>query len=93
MVLPAAALCAALAIGVAGCGARDDAGPVGKTIETPPHGRFAWMLWSHKVCRWLMPWAAGLAVLALGALALSSEPARWLAAAVAGVHAQELARA
>jgi len=43
MVTQAAALCAALAIGVAGCGAKDDAGPVGKTLETPPHGRFAWM--------------------------------------------------
>lgn len=33
------------------------------------HGRFAWMLFSHKVCRWLVPWAGlvgavGLAVLA-----------------------------
>jgi cellulose synthase/poly-beta-1,6-N-acetylglucosamine synthase-like glycosyltransferase len=35
------------------------------------HGRFAWMLLSHKVCRWLVPWAlllglAGLATLSLG---------------------------
>src|SRR5213078_4505938 len=29
------------------------------------YGRFAWMLASHKVCRWLVPWAA---VAALGAL-------------------------
>lgn len=33
------------------------------------HGLFAWMLWSHKLCRWLAPWmllpaAAALAVLA-----------------------------
>lgn len=21
------------------------------------YGEFAWMLWSHKVCRWLVPWA------------------------------------
>jgi hypothetical protein len=33
------------------------------------YGAFAWMLWSHKVCRWLVPWsavagAAGVAVLA-----------------------------
>lgn len=34
------------------------------------HGRFAWMLFSHKVCRWLVPWVglAGLAGLALLAL-------------------------
>jgi cellulose synthase/poly-beta-1,6-N-acetylglucosamine synthase-like glycosyltransferase len=29
------------------------------------HGVFAWMLWSHKVCRWLLPWAAAAALLAL----------------------------
>jgi cellulose synthase/poly-beta-1,6-N-acetylglucosamine synthase-like glycosyltransferase len=31
------------------------------------HGRFAWMLFSHKVCRWLVPWAgvAGIAGLIL----------------------------
>jgi hypothetical protein len=33
------------------------------------HGAFAWKLWSHKVCRWLLPWsalpaAAGLVLLA-----------------------------
>jgi hypothetical protein len=35
------------------------------------HGLFAWMLFSHKVCRWVLPWTAvpglvGLAVLAVG---------------------------
>lgn len=34
------------------------------------HGWFAWMLWSHKVCRWGLPWAAMAAYGALGALAL-----------------------
>jgi cellulose synthase/poly-beta-1,6-N-acetylglucosamine synthase-like glycosyltransferase len=33
------------------------------------HGVFAWMLLSHKVCRWLLPWAALAALLALVALA------------------------
>lgn len=32
------------------------------------YGRFAWMLFSHKVCRWLLPWAAVAAFLALGVL-------------------------
>lgn len=33
------------------------------------HGLFAWMLFSHKVCRWLVPWAALAALLALALLA------------------------
>jgi cellulose synthase/poly-beta-1,6-N-acetylglucosamine synthase-like glycosyltransferase len=45
-------------------------------------GVFAWMLFSHKVCRWLLPWALLLSVAALGALAVSSPWAR--AALVAG---------
>ena len=36
------------------------------------HGWFAWMLFSHKICRWLLPWAGLAAFLALGVLALSS---------------------
>ena len=32
-------------------------------------GVFAWMLLSHKVCRWMLPWAAVAALLALVALA------------------------
>jgi len=52
---------------------------------------FAWMLWSHKLCRWLAPWALLLAALALGALAarqwwaraaLGAEGAAVLAAAI-----------
>lgn len=31
-------------------------------------GRFSWMLWSHKVCRWIIPWFAVPALLALGIL-------------------------
>ncbi|MEX2375269.1 MAG: glycosyltransferase family 2 protein [Dehalococcoidia bacterium] len=33
------------------------------------HGRFAWKLLSHKVCRWALPWAAMAAFVALGVLA------------------------
>src|SRR5207245_7635393 len=29
------------------------------------HGVFAWMLWSHKVCRWLTPWMGLIAAAAL----------------------------
>ena len=55
-------------------------------------GLFAWMLLSHKVCRWLAPWAAVLALGALSVLSLSVPWARWmlggavllLAAAAAG---------
>jgi hypothetical protein len=32
-------------------------------------GLFAWMLASHKLCRWLVPWALPCAALALAALA------------------------
>lgn len=30
---------------------------------------FAWMLWSHKIARWTLPWAALASFIALGALA------------------------
>ena len=40
------------------------------------YGRFSWMLASHKVCRWLVPWALLAATLALATLALTSAPAR-----------------
>lgn len=33
-------------------------------------GLYSWMLFSHKVCRWLLPWAGVLALLALGVLSL-----------------------
>ena len=52
-------------------------------------GLFAWMLFSHKVCRWLLPWALLLFVVALGTLALSSTWARaaFVAAGVVGLLA------
>jgi cellulose synthase/poly-beta-1,6-N-acetylglucosamine synthase-like glycosyltransferase len=33
-------------------------------------GVFAWMLFSHKVCRWALPWMAVLVLLALGVLSV-----------------------
>lgn len=44
------------------------------------HGLFAWMLFSHKVCRWLAPWAAFPAVLGLGLLSATQT---WAALALA----------
>lgn len=44
-------------------------------------GAFAWMLFSHKVCRWLVPWAVLLLLAALGALAWTSG---WARAALGG---------
>jgi glycosyltransferase involved in cell wall biosynthesis len=41
-------------------------------------GLFAWMLASHKLCRWLVPWAAVAALVALAAAASSSPTARIL---------------
>src|SRR5690606_11796449 len=41
-------------------------------------GLFAWMLLSHKLCRWLVPWAAVAALLALAAASPSSHVARAL---------------
>ena len=50
------------------------------------YGAFSWMLFSHKVCRWLLPWAAVAALAALGALAITALWARALLAA-AGIVA------
>jgi cellulose synthase/poly-beta-1,6-N-acetylglucosamine synthase-like glycosyltransferase len=40
------------------------------------YGTFAWMLFSHKVCRWLLPWAMLVLLAALGVLASTSGWAR-----------------
>ena len=48
------------------------------------HGAFAWMLFSHKVCRWLVPWALVAALGALGALAATVPWARVALAAAVG---------
>ncbi|HEX9728996.1 MAG TPA: glycosyltransferase family 2 protein [Gemmatimonadales bacterium] len=41
-------------------------------------GRFSWMLFTHKACRWLLPWAAIASLMGLGALALDHLWARVL---------------
>ena len=41
-------------------------------------GRFSWMLFSHKICRWLVPWGGVLSLGALTALSLTMPWARWL---------------
>lgn len=37
------------------------------------YGAFAWMLFSHKVCRWLVPWMGLLGLVGLGLVAASGE--------------------
>jgi len=44
------------------------------------HGLFAWMLWSHKLCRWLLPW---MALPVAAALAWLAPERRWAAATLA----------
>jgi len=51
------------------------------------YGLFSWMLFSHKVCRWLLPWAGVLALAALATLALTLPVARVLLAGVCVVLA------
>jgi cellulose synthase/poly-beta-1,6-N-acetylglucosamine synthase-like glycosyltransferase len=51
------------------------------------HGVFAWMLFSHKLCRWLVPVAAVGAVAGIAMLSLSEWWARWLLAGGLGVTA------
>jgi cellulose synthase/poly-beta-1,6-N-acetylglucosamine synthase-like glycosyltransferase len=48
------------------------------------YGLFAWMLFSHKVCRWLTPWAA---LLLLGSLAALAPGTLWARAALGAVAA------
>src|SRR5216117_869111 len=51
------------------------------------YGLFAWMLWSHKLCRWLVPWAALVALGAVGALAPDTPWTRVVLGATVGVVA------
>lgn len=46
------------------------------------YGAFSWMLFSHKVCRWLLPWALVVGIAALGQLSLTLAWGRALLAAV-----------
>jgi hypothetical protein len=48
------------------------------------YGLFAWMLWSHKVCRWITPWAS---LLLLGSLAALAPAAAWARAALGAAAA------
>src|SRR6059058_1705866 len=50
-------------------------------------GLFAWMLWSHKLCRWLVPWAALVALGAVGTLAPDTPWTRVVLGATVGVVA------
>jgi len=45
-------------------------------LDPRRHGLFAWMLWSHKLCRWVAPWTVILVAAALAPLA----PGHWWAA-------------
>ncbi|MBI1722481.1 MAG: glycosyltransferase family 2 protein [Gemmatimonadetes bacterium] len=48
-------------------------------------GVFSWMLVSHKVCRWVLPWVFTLAGLGILTLAVSTPWAFWPALAMLGV--------
>jgi cellulose synthase/poly-beta-1,6-N-acetylglucosamine synthase-like glycosyltransferase len=48
------------------------------------YGPFGWMLFSHKVCRWLIPWAA---LPAVAAVALASTTVGWALWATVGLAA------
>jgi len=53
------------------------------------YGAFAWMLFSHKVCRWLLPWGLLIALAALAGVAFTSVWARalWALCGAGGVLA------
>ena len=51
------------------------------------YGLFSWMLFSHKLCRWLVPWAMLLLLAVLGALAVTSGWARTALAAFGALGA------
>ena len=49
------------------------------------YGAFAWMLFSHKVCRWLVPWVALGALASLGVLAVATPELLWVVGLLAAV--------
>ncbi len=54
-----------------------------KLLNPFRYGVFAWMLFSHKLCRWLVPWAGVLAVASLVVLAVTLTWAKVVLATVA----------
>ena len=54
-------------------------------LDPRRYGVFSWMLFSHKVCRWLLPWAAPLGLVGLMLLAPSQTLAAAALAAAAGI--------
>lgn len=54
-------------------------------LNPVPQGLFAWMLFSHKLCRWLVPWALVGSVVGVALLAASLGWARWVLAGIAAV--------
>ena len=63
----------------------------GVLLNPLKYGLFSWLLWSHKLIRWLVPWclvAGAMSVVAIAVLATFAEPASALAPwAVAGFGA------
>ncbi len=57
------------------------------------HRRFAWMLFSHKLARWLVPWAAVLGLVGLAFLAFEQPSLRAPIATFIGVGAGVMAAA
>lgn len=55
----------------------------GELLNPFRHGVFAWLLWSHKLIRWLVPWALAAGALAVVALAATSAWAAWATLALA----------
>lgn len=49
-------------------------------LDPRRYGAFAWMLWSHKLCRWLLPWATVAMIASLAVNARESVFARVLLA-------------
>ncbi|MQA90956.1 MAG: glycosyltransferase [Gemmatimonas sp.] len=48
-----------------------------RLLDPARFGLFAWMLFSHKVCRWLVPWAGLAAVVGIVAASTTMEWAAW----------------
>ena len=54
----------------------------GRLLDPLREGLFAWLLWSHKLIRWLVPWALAVgaaSVVAIAVVAWADPALRWLA--------------